>query len=516
MTLDTRRSARGARRVAGLVGLLSGWAGSAGLAAQAKPDPVAGLDASIEKVRQSWSIPGLAVGIVKNDSLIYAKGFGVKEQGKPDRVDERTLFAIGSNTKSFTATAAAMLVDDGKLKWNDKATRWLPGFQLFDPYVTREITVRDLLSHRSGLGRRGDFLWYGTSFSRDDILARIRYLEPNAGFRTEMGYQNIMFLAAGQVVGRAAGSTWDEVMRQRIFRPLGMSTSGTSVTELKAQADVSTPHSIDDSVARTIPWRDIDNIGPAGSINSNVVEMAQYLRFQLGNGTFKGTRLVSATNLGITKTPHINSGGVGDSLTHFAAYGLGWVLQDYRGKKIAWHNGGIDGMLSEMWTIPEAGLGIVVLTNGSPHAAGSAIVGDIIDRFLLGAPSKDWNAENLKQMRQFGQMAAAQQKQRDSERAKGTRPSLPLERYAGTYADPMYGDLVVTVEGEGLTLRYQSFTAKLEHWHYNTFRGEWRPSGIGGPAVVTFQIDVMGKVAKADLDNVATFRRPEPKQAVNP
>jgi len=507
---DSRHSALGTRHSAFAAGVLlvAVWTGAE---AQMKPDPLAGIEPSIEKVRQSWSIPGLAVGIVKNDSLVFAKGFGVKEQGKPDPVDDRTLFAIGSNTKSFTATAAAMLVDDGKLKWNDKATRWLPGFQLFDPYVTRELTVRDLLSHRSGLGRRGDLLWYGTNFSRDEILRRVRYLEPNAGFRTEMGYQNIMVMAGGQVVGAAAGSTWDEVVRQRIFKPLGMSTSSTSTNDLNAQTDVSTPHSINGAVAKPIPWRNIDNIAPAGSINSNVVEMARYLRMQLGNGTYRGQKLVSAANLGVTKTPHINTGGVGDSVTHFAAYGLGWVLQDYHGKRIAWHNGGIDGMLSEMWTIPELGLGIVVLSNGSPHSAGPSIVWDIIDRYLFGAPSKDWNAESLKQRERIMQAVMAQQKQRETDRVKGTQPSLPLDRYAGTYIDPMYGDFTVTFEEDHLVARFQSFNAALEHWHYNTFRGEWQPSTIGGAAVVTFQIDLMGIVAKADVENMASFRRPQGK-----
>ena len=217
---------------------------------QKKGDPLAGLDASIEKVRESFHIAGLAVGIVRNDSLIYAKGFGEKEIGKGDRVTPTTVFAIGSNTKSFTATAAAMLVDDGKLRWDDKVTRWLPGFQLYDPYVTREITMRDVLSHRSGLGRRGDALWYGTSYSRREILRRIRFLPPNAGFRTEMGYQNVMVMAAGEASGEAAGMSYDDLVRARIFKPLGMTSSSMSVTELGAQGDVSTPHDLSGGTPR--------------------------------------------------------------------------------------------------------------------------------------------------------------------------------------------------------------------------------------------------------------------------
>jgi len=471
-----------------------------------KPDPLAGLDGYVERVRQEWAIPGLAVGIVKDDSLIYTKGFGLKEIGKPDPVTARTLFAIGSNTKSFTATAAAMLVDEGKLKWNDPVTKWLPGFQLYDTYVTRELTIRDVLSHRSGLGRRGDALWYGTSFSRDEILRRIRYLTPNAGFRTEMGYQNIMFLAGGQAAGAAAGMGYDDLIRRRIFEPLGMRTSGVSLKELKGQADVSTPHSIEKGVAKPIPWRDIDNIAPAGSINSSVEEMAQYLRFHLGNGTYRGTRLLSATNLGVTKTTHINAGGVGDSLTHFSAYGLGWVLQDYRGKKIAWHNGGIDGMLSEMWTIPEAGLGIVVLSNGSPHSAGPAVVWDIIDRFLVGKATKDHQAAGLKQWQQIMAVQEAQQKQLESKRVKDTKPSLGLEQYVGTYSDQLYGDLSITLEGGVLTFGYHSTRVPLEHWHYNTFKGK-AGAGLGAISMVTFQLDAAGKASTVEVEGLGSFRR---------
>lgn len=500
------RRGRGIAR-AGWASLLAGALAVAGQAeAQRRADPLAGLDAHIEKVRAAWSIPGLAVGIVKDDSLVYARGFGVREVGKPDPADANTIFAIGSNTKSFTALAAAMLVDEGKLKWDDKAVDRYPGFQLFDPYVTREITVRDLLSHRSGLGRRGDALWYGTDYSRDEIIRRIRHLEPNAGFRTEMGYQNIMYLTAGEIVGKVSGLGWDGFVTERILRPLGMERSGTSVKTLAGQRNVSTPHSIDSSGARAIPWRDIDNIAPAGSINSSVAEMANYLRLHLANGSFRGKTIVTKANLGVTKTPHINTGGVGDSLTHFSSYGLGWVLLDYRGKKIAWHNGGIDGMLSEMWTVPEAGLGVVVLTNGAPHAAGPPIVRDIIDRYLVGAPTKDWNAEALQQMARITAAQQAAARRLDSTRVRGTSPSLALEKYAGTYTDPMYGDVTVGAASGGLSLRWQSFSVPLEHWHFNTFRGTLPGGTPLGNAMVTFQLDAEARPSAVEVQGLATFK----------
>jgi CubicO group peptidase (beta-lactamase class C family) len=499
-----------AQRATGLLvgGLLLGGLAH-DLQAQRRADPLAGLDAYIEKVRTDWGIPGIAVGIIKGDSLIYAKGFGVKEAGKPDPVDPRTLFAIGSNTKSFTATAAAMLVDEGKLSWDDKVIDRYPGFRLYDPYVTREIAIGDILSHRSGLGRRGDALWYGTGYSRDEIVHRIRFLKPNAPFRTVMGYQNIMVMTAGEIVGKVSGLGWDRFIQDRIFAPLGMTASNTSVTALAGLPDVASPHTIEDGKARVIPYRNIDNIGPAGSINSNIVDMAKYVRMHLGDGTFEGKKLVSAANLGVTKTPHINVGGVGDSLTHFTSYGLGWVLLDYRGRKIAWHNGGIDGMLSEMWTVPDEKLGVVVLTNAAPHAAGPPIVREIIDRFLVGKGTKDYEAEALAQAARQRSAQEAQEKKLEAERVPNTTPSLPLERYVGTYADSLYGDLSVSLDQGKLALHYTNFTTPLEHWHFDTFRGV-PGQGSLGKLFVTFQLDSRAKVAKLVVDGLDEFERKEP------
>jgi CubicO group peptidase (beta-lactamase class C family) len=487
-----------------LIALLAGPA-----SAQRPRDPLAGLDAWIEKVRADWGIPGLAVGIVKGDSLVYARGFGVREAGRADAVDPHTIFAIGSNTKSFTAIAAAMLVDEGRLRWDDRAEDRYPGFRLHDPYVSRDIRIRDLLSHRSGLGRRGDALWYGTDFSREDILRRIRFLEPNAPFRTEMGYQNVMYLAAGEIVGRVSGLGWDRFIHDRLFAPLGMRRSSTSVKALAGQANVATPHALDGTAARTIPWRDIDNIAPAGSINSSVAEMAAYLRMNLADGEYGGRTLVSRANLGVTKTPHINTGGVGDSLTHFTSYGLGWVLLDYRGRKLVWHNGGIDGMLSEMWTVPEERLGVMVLTNAAPHGAGAPIVREIIDRFLTGRGTRDWHGEALGRARQQQAAQAAAQARIDSARVRDTRPSLALAGYAGAYADSMYGEARVVEEAGGLVFQWQWMRVPLEHWHFDTFRGR-DASGRAAGSFLTFRLDARGRVADVEVQGLATFaRRPE-------
>ncbi|MEO8451986.1 MAG: serine hydrolase [Gemmatimonadota bacterium] len=482
------------------------------LLSQQRPDPIAVIDSTIEKARKDFGIPGMAVAIVRNDSVVFAKGFGVREAGKPDPVDARTLFAIGSNTKSFTSTAMAMLVSDGKVHWNDRVTKWLPGFQLYDPYVTRELTIEDVLSHRSGLGRRGDMLWYGSTYSRDEVIRRIRYLPPNAPLRTEMGYSNIMFSTGGQIVAAVSGMSYDEFVRKRIFEPLGMTTSVTSVTELSTKPDVATPHSLAKGVATPIPHRNLDNVAPAGSIYSSAAEIAQYLRFQLGRGTYNGTRLVSGFTLDRTWIPHVNAGGAGDSVTSTSSYGMGWVLLTYRGHRIAWHNGGIDGMLSEMWTLPDDKIGVTILTNGSPQNMGNPLVMQIIDQ-LIGAPKKDRLGEALAQSKQGAAAQELREKATAAERQQGTHPALPLDRYAGTYKDEMYGDLTIGSENGKLVARFMTFTAELEHWHFNTFKGTWKPASLAGGSFINFQLDTLGKVAKAEVEGVAVFTRdqtPEP------
>jgi CubicO group peptidase (beta-lactamase class C family) len=251
------------------------------------PAPLRGFSAYVGEAVQRWAIPGLAIVVVKDDAAVYAQGFGVRRLGDTARVTSKTVFAIGSCTKAFTATALAMLVDSGRASWDEPVTRYLRGFELSDPYVTRELTVRDLLTHRSGL-MRGDALWYATPYDRAEVLRRIRYLKPSWSFRSRYGYQNIMFLAAGEVVPAVTGMPWDDFVRRRIFDPLGMTATGTSVAALDTAGDVATPHERIEGRVRTIQWRNIDNIGPAGAINSNVLDMAQWVRLQLGGGLYRG------------------------------------------------------------------------------------------------------------------------------------------------------------------------------------------------------------------------------------
>src|SRR5262245_40952510 len=307
----------------------------------AQQAPGAEFEEYVNKAIKDWGVPGVAIAIVKDDHVVFAKGFGVRELNKPAVVDEHTLFAIGSSSKAFTAASIAMLVDEGKLKWEDPATKYLAGFQLFDPYSTRELTVSDLLTHRSGLSR-GDLLWYGSEYDRNEVLRRVRYLKPTWSLRAHFGYQNIMFLAAGQIIPSVTGKNWDDFVRERIFTPLGMKSTNTSIKVLTASNDVATPHSKIEDKVQPVSWRNIDNIAPAGSINSNVVDMAQWVRLQLGGGVYENKRLLSSAVVKEMQTPQtvIRLGGNMERLypdAHFLSYGMGWFLSDYRGRKIVEH-----------------------------------------------------------------------------------------------------------------------------------------------------------------------------------
>ncbi len=469
-----------------------------------------GLDRYIEDALPSWKVPGLAIAIIKNDSVIHASGYGVRELGEPERVDARTLFAIGSASKAFTAAALAMLVDEGKVSWDDRASTHLPWFELFDPYVTRELSVRDLLSHRSGLAR-GDLLWYSGGFSRDDILRRVRFLEPSWSFRSRFGYQNLMYLAAGRIVEAASGLSWDDFVAQRIFRPLGMTRSNTSVTALSGQPNVATPHAQIEGTAETVPWHNIDNIAPAGSINSNVLEMAQWVRLQLGDGEVAGQRLVSTGAIRETKVPHtvIRTEGIWQALnpvSNFLTYGLGWFLMDYAGHKVVQHGGNIDGMSALVAMIPDQRLGVVILTNMNGSLLPTAVLYRVFD-MMLGRPSQDWSADFRKTAAALEQQQEEARKKIEDARVSGTAPSLPLEAYAGTYADSMYGDVRVEYEGGGLVLRYGTFfVGDLEHWHYDTFRAIWRQRHFG-KALARFVLDERGRAAELAMENVGDFTR---------
>ncbi len=282
--------------------LLVFWAGQI----YSQSEQLKDLDAYIEKAMKDWQVPGLAIAIVKDDKVIYNKGFGVRDINKKDRVDTNTLFAIASNTKAFTAHALGLLVQEGKISWDDPVLKYLPDFQLFDPEVTRKITIRDLLCHRSGLGTwAGDLIWWGSTYNRENVMDRIRFIKPVADFRTTYRYSNMMFLVAGQIIPEVTGSSWDDFLKERFFSPLQMRRTNTSVSELDLAGNVALPHTIQKGEVVSVPYVNVDNSAPAGAINSCTADLVHWLRLQLANGSYSGEQLVNTEIIAETRKSHI-------------------------------------------------------------------------------------------------------------------------------------------------------------------------------------------------------------------
>ena len=455
-------------------------------------EPFPGLDAYVNKAIADWKVPGLAVAIVRNDSVIYAKGFGVQKTGANVPVNDQTLFEIGSSSKSFTATLVAMMVTDGKMKWDDRLVTYLPNLRLQDPVANAELTVRDALTHRTGLSR-GDFAWMAAGISRDEVLRRARFLKPAAPFRSRFIYQNFMFLAAGEAAAKAAGTTWEDAIQQRIFTPLGMTSSLPLTKQPDRVANLATPHLVWRDTVHAKTHMDMDDIAPAGSILSNARDMSQWLRFQLGDGTFGGKRLVSAAALRETHTPQMLLGSAGDSITRFNTYGMGWMVQDYRGRLMWQHGGNTDGMTTAMGVLPDQKFGVAVLSNqhGSP-------LPDLLMRYLfdraLGVPMRDLSAEALARVATQRQRADSAERAQASQRVAGAAPPLPLSAYEGTYADSLYGEARVFLKDGKLQMERGAFSGPLEFWTGGNFRWGRLQSGAIPNLFVKFDVTTDGKV----------------------
>jgi CubicO group peptidase (beta-lactamase class C family) len=508
--MHRRRSRPCTGRVSLLLGLLL-FAAAPALAA-AQPAPLRGLDAYVERAMRDWEVPGLAIAVVRGDSVVFARGYGVRELGRPERVDAHTLFAVASTTKAMTAAALGMLVDQQRIGWDDPVARHFPVLQLHDPYVTRELTVRDLLTHRSGLPR-GDLLWWAAPHSRTEVLQRVRHLRPASSFRARYGYQNIMYLAAGELLAGVSGQSWDDFLAEHLFRPLGMNRSNTSVARLAGMGNVATPHARIDDQVRPVAWRSFDNVGAAGAVNSSAWEMAQWIRLNLNHGTFAGRRLLSEATIREMQTPQtvIRADTLAERLypeVNFRAYGLGWVLQDYRGRKMVHHGGALDGMRTHLAMIPSERLGVVVIANMEPTTLHVALAYRVLDAYLDGR-RRDWSRDLLAVAERQRREAAERDRQRREARVVDTRPSLPLERYAGAYTDSLYGEVRVAQEDGRLVLRFgSSYTGDLEHWHFDTFRVTWRDA-VMGRTTATFTLNGSGAVRSLCVEDFAEFRRQE-------
>jgi CubicO group peptidase (beta-lactamase class C family) len=484
--------------------------GPVALAAQSAPP---GFDGYVRRVMETFTVPGLSVAIVKDGKVVLAKGYGVRRMGDPTPVDAQTRFGIASNTKLFTATALALLVEEGKIEWDKPVITYLPSFAMSDPYVTHELTVRDLLVHRSGLGLgAGDLLWWPPStYNRKEIARRLRYIPLATSFRSSYAYDNVLYLVAGELIEAISGQSWENFVRSRILRKVGMNDSDVRHSGASEGGNVAGTHAeVNDTVRAVAPFAS-DNTNPAGGIMAGATDMGKWLMVQLDSGKVAdGSRLFSPASAKqlwreVTPTP------IGDppkdfpQLAHLRAtmggYALGLGVRDYRGYILRQHTGGLPGYLSKVAMIPDLRLGVAVLTNQESGAAYDAIVYRVLDHYI-GAKSPDYPALFQRLVQRNRQRTQAAEREAATTRDSTAGPSLPLARYAGTYRDPWYGDVKVSQERRGLTIRFNqspSLVGDLIHWQHDTFLARWRDRELRADAYATFWLNADGSVHQLRL-----------------
>jgi len=463
---------------------------------------------------KTFEVPGISVAIVKDGKILLAKGYGVRKLGEATPVDQQTMFAIGSNTKAFTTAALATLVDAGKLSWDDPVYQRLPGFVMYDPYVAHEMTIRDLLTHRSGMGLgEGDLLfWPHSTYTRDEIIYKLRFMKPVSSFRSRYAYDNLLYMTAGQIIPAVTGTSWDDYIRQRIFAPLGMNNSNVSSADFKPGGDYASPHSRVDGKLQVIPFEALDNVGPAGAINSCALDMARWVQLQLNRGKFadRDARLFSEQRSREMWSPQtiLPLGDPPPPLaalkSNFADYALGWGLRDYHGRKLIGHTGGVAGFVSRVMLVPEENLGVVVLTNAEEDGAFDSILFHILD-YYFRLPPADWIAA-FKSVKDADEKDAAEtMKKAEAARDANSRPSLPLEQYAGVYNDAWYGPITIRSEASGLVITFDHTPAMigdLQPWQFDTFKAHWRDRTIED-AFITFSLNPEGGIDSARMKAVS-------------
>lgn len=476
----------------------------------AAPPLPPGFDAFVDSVLTAFRVPGASVAVVRDGRTVLAKGYGVRELGQPARVDSATLFGIASNTKLMTATALAMLVEEGKLDWDAPVQRWLPWFSLSDPWVSSQLTIRDLLVHRSGLGLgAGDLLWWpGTTYTRREIAERLRFLPLATSFRSAYAYDNVLYLVAGEVIKAVTGQEWEDFVTARVLRPSGMTGAWPRHAAPTGVANVARTHAPVEGTMRVVPPLGSDNTNPAGGVMAGAVDMAAWLRVQLDSGrTGDGTRLwktATTRQLWSLVTP-IPTGEpileLRPTRASFAGYGLGVFVRDWRGQKLVTHDGGLPGYVSRVAMLPDRRTGIAVLTNAESTPALIAISGALLDH-VLGARDVDWlRAATALEVRSRSAIAATV-RSTAAARDSASRPARPLAAYAGTYRDAWYGDVAITEERGRLVLRMTrtpAMVGDLSHWQYDTFLVRWRDRSLRADAFASFVLAADGSVSEARM-----------------
>jgi len=426
------------------------------------------LDTFIKRSMQQWQIPGLAVAIVKDGNVVVSKGYGVRENGKPERVDENTLFMIASNTKSFTSTSIALLDYQKRLSLDDKVTRWIPDFKLYDHYATNEVTIRDLLCHRIGLQTfQGDFLNWNSSLSRKELISRFPLHKPVYSFRSQYGYCNLAFVTAGEIIPLVTDTSWDDFLRYHYFVPLKMNRTSTTWNAIANDKNAAKAHTLVNNKLTLVPYANVDNLGPAASINSSVKDMSHWLLMQLDSGRYDNQQIVPYPVLRKTYTSQtiINQLNPSFPSTHFSTYGLGWEMEDYAGRKIIHHGGGADGFVTSTCIVPEEQLGIVILTNSDANWFYDILRKQIIEAYL-NEPYRNLSDLYLERYNANKEKTAEELATYKTELAKQNKPTLDLYSYVGDYTNAVYGNMKINNEKGKLILHFQhhpTLTGTLEY-----------------------------------------------------
>ena len=461
------------------------------------------FSAFVDKTLAEWKVPGVAVAVVKGGKIILAEGYGYRDVPNKLPVTPRSIFAIGSSSKAFTATALGILVDEKKLDWDKPVRDYLPAFRLQDESASARMTPRDLLCHRSGLARH-DLAWIGSAFSRKELFDRMRFLEPNADFRSIFEYNNFMFMTAGYLAGEVTDSTWEDVVRTRIFEPLGMKDSDFSIKDSRKKPDVSLPYGEKEDKVIELPFRDIDAMGPAGSINSNVLDMAQWVLLNLNKGKAGDKQVISEAGLAEIHSPQmVIRDGAFRILEKYpemssSSYGLGWIITQYRGHPWIHHGGNVDGFTAFVTFFPRDDIGVVVLSNMNGSFVPEIIALNVADR-LMELDQVPWSARYREILDKGKAQAEKRKAEGDKDRKMGTRPSHPLEDYAGEYVHPAYGTLAVLKDGDGLRMTRNGMTFTATHYHYDVFDISTEAIGMKLTFKASFALDLKGSVASVSV-----------------
>jgi CubicO group peptidase (beta-lactamase class C family) len=465
------------------------------------------LDNYINRGMKEWEIPGLAISIIKDGKIVVMKGYGVREMGKPEKVDENTLFLIASNTKLFTGTALAKAEEDKKLSLNDKVTKWLPGFRLYDSNATRMVTVRDMLSHRIGTKTfQGDFTFWDSDLSRDSVIYKMRKLIPGGEFRQDFGYCNAGYVVAGEILTKATGNSWEKYVEENLIRPLGMNNTYLLSAGVAERKNIAAPYSNSFGPLTKLPYDNIDNLAPAGSMVSSVKDVSKWLMMQLDSGKLNGTRILPWSVLQKTRDANTFTGSRKSTVypTHFRAYGLGVFMTDYNGRQAYWHTGGAFGFVTNTCFIPEEKLAITILTNNDNQNFFEALRYQIMDAYL-GVPYTNRSNFQMGFAVQAKQVTMKDLQQLNDRVAKQNKPELNLNSFTGTYRNDVYGNINIENTKDGLVVNFShhpNLTASLVYMDNNEFRMTYSNPAFGiFPA--TFKVE-NGKV-KAVIIKASDF-----------